>query len=255
MSRTEDPQPASAFIEELLSPATTEAECPEHGPYRSVEVRVGNRTRWSGCPACVRDRALQEYHAELENRVKEQTRRHSESIEERLGAALPERHRESSLQGFEARNGKARATIETVHEFLAHLGSRGSRPTLVVKGPSMSGKTHLAAGIRERAIEQGQVSAYVRIPAFNRYLQSTYPSEERMMLRTLEEPDLLLLDELEIRRRQPVPEWIGETILERHEALKATVLLTSADGEMLDRHLSKRVTSRIAREGAHGVLE
>ena len=120
---------------------------------------------------------------------------------------------------------------------------------LALTGPNGSGKTHLAAAIANRCIEQGRPVFFVHVPDLLDDLRSTYspasPMSYSELFEQVNEASLLILDGL--GTQSPTP-WSQEKLQQifnrRANAELPTIVTTAADIAEIDPYISSRILNR-----------
>jgi DNA replication protein DnaC len=119
---------------------------------------------------------------------------------------------------------------------------------LIFTGPNGSGKTHLAAAIANRAIQQGHVVFFVHVPDLLDHLRATYApasdiSYSEMFDQVVNTP-LLILDGLGSQSTTPwAQEKLHQIINHRFNAQLPTIVTTALDLEELDPYIRTRLQS------------
>ena len=123
---------------------------------------------------------------------------------------------------------------------------------LVFTGPSGSGKTHLAVGVANRCIENGQTVYYIMAADLLDHLRSTHAPDSDVAYDTLFEQvrnvPLLILDDLTARTTTPwAEEKMFQIINHRFNAALPTVITVQGPMD----HLSDTLVTRL--QGLNGV--
>jgi DNA replication protein DnaC len=117
---------------------------------------------------------------------------------------------------------------------------------LVLTGPTGSGKTHLAAAIANRCIENGQAVFFAHVPDLLDHLRSSFgPASEVSYTELFDQvrnTPMLVLDGLEARSSTPwAHEKLQQIVNHRFNAELPTVVTTADDVEDLDSYLRTRL--------------
>ena len=138
-----------------------------------------------------------------------------------------------------------------LHSALEATRAYAEDPTgwLVLTGPNGTGKTHLAAAIANRCIEQGRATFFVHVPNLLDDLRSTYaPTSEisySELFEQVNEAPLLIMDGL--GAQSPTP-WAQEKLQQicnhRANSNLPTVVTTSADLAEIDPYITARIANR-----------
>lgn len=140
---------------------------------------------------------------------------------------LPEGLRSLSLSEFDVTQRGNRKSRDAVVSFLN--GSLGT-PWLLIQGGFETGKTHLAACVVNGTIEQGKYALYRYVPKLLQRLKDSFGGNYAEEYSQLEEPDVLVLDDLGVEQWS---DWAIETltILFEHyyEERKQLVVMSNLD--------------------------
>lgn len=133
---------------------------------------------------------------------------------------------------------------------------------LVFSGASGCGKTHLAAAIANRCIEQGRAAMFMVVPDLLDHLRAAYRPDSEIgyddLFELVRSAPLLILDDLGVHSSTPwADEKLYQLINHRYQARTPTVFTTARDVGELDPRLQTRLgdvaLSRVHRlESARG---
>jgi DNA replication protein DnaC len=118
---------------------------------------------------------------------------------------------------------------------------------LVLLGPSGCGKTHLAAGIANQRIANGQPAVFSNVPDLLDHLRTAYSPQSEItydeLFETIRGTELLILDDLGTQSSTP---WAQEKLFQllnhRYHAQLPTVVTSNQRLEELDERLRSRLT-------------
>ena len=119
---------------------------------------------------------------------------------------------------------------------------------IVFTGPNGSGKTHLAAAIANRCIDNDRTAFFVHVPDLLDHLRSSFGPNSDMLYTDLFEQvkttPLLILDGLASQRATPwAEEKLQQIINYRFNGQLPTVITTAGDPEQLDPYIRSRIQS------------
>lgn len=210
-----------------------------------------------GCAQC----ALEARDRENEQLAREATKRRKALKACRIigDAAIPERYRGRTLDGYVVSNEGQRAALEASQEYLQTITQTDdSGAHMLFYGTSGTGKTHLAVGIAQALIEHGGSALYTRASHIAQRIKETYGRQsdrtEREVYESFATPDLLVIDEVGRQFGTDAEKlMLFEVINSRYEALKATIVISNLSGEALIDYLGEAAMDRL-REGGRSVL-
>ena len=143
-------------------------------------------------------------------------------------------------QGAEDR-GRFRAAYEAAQRYAA-------RPDgwLVLSGPHGTGKTHLAAAMANRLIQNDFEVLFVHVPELLDHLRATYsPASETTydeLFEQVKATPILVMDGLHSVNATPwSQEKLGQLVNHRHNGLLPTVITTALRPEDLDPYIRVRI--------------
>ncbi len=182
------------LLDSLMSGATREAVCPQHGPYQARQL-FGSR--WTGCGACADERAAEDAKCQREQKARRLLERQNARLAE---SGLEPRFLRASFETFEATAPKQLAALTACRSFIEGLATCGSAGLWLV-GPPGTGKTHLgSAMVRHVICELGRMASIHSGRAIVRLLRAGWGSrdsqqQEAQALESLASMTLLVIDE------------------------------------------------------------
>ena len=151
----------------------------------------------------------------------------------------------TETEGFEGFGGKER--FRAAHDIALEFSSR-PEGWLVLVGPHGTGKTHLAAAISNRLIQNGYSVFFVHVPELLDHLRSAYsPASETTYDELFEQvkgTPILVMDEL--HSGNPTPwsqEKLRQLINHRSNAQLPTIITTALPPEESDPYIRVRIES------------
>lgn len=204
-----------------------EAECPEHGQYRSFRI-IGKV--WSRCPECQAALVRAEQEEARRRAAEDAEARHRGMI---AAACIPARFVGRTFKNFVAETDAQRHALTVAGEFaesFAEVTCRGSG--LIFAGKPGTGKSHLAAAILQSVMSPAV--RYLTCMDLIRAVRETWRKDaeksESQVLRYLEELDLLVIDEVGMQYGTDGEQTILFDVLDRrYREVKPIVVLTNQD--------------------------
>ena len=162
------------------------------------------------------------------------------TIERRIAARLPKRYRLAKLTDFPAR------TAKSIAAWLAQPGEG-----MLITGPTGTGKTHLAAAVVRRVIENRRPSVlFERCAEFYLRIRDSYREgvgSEAMELSRMEAPELLILDDLAAGSLSDFERRCTLQVLDRRlDCARPTIVTSNWTLEKIAEAMDDRIASRLA---------
>lgn len=237
-----------------LATETRPGSCERHGPFKSRRVCGAV---WSKCPTCAAEHEAED----LARVVQRAETNRAADWERRLHlSGLPERFLDRSLECYTANTpgqGRALAFAQRYADDFERVRESG-RCGIFIGGVG-TGKTHLAAGIGLRVLQQGRSVLYSTVLRAVRRVKDTWSrgagETEGAAIAAFVAPDLLLLDEVGVQFGSETERLILFDVLnERYEQRRPTLLLSNLDVEGLRGFLGERVFDRLREDGGEVVV-
>lgn len=165
-------------------------------------------------------------------------------------ARIPVRFTVKTLENFAInRNPKRKEVIQNAENYIRGFQSN-TVDGLLLTGCVGCGKTHIAVAILQAVIRKGHTGLYYNMPDLLSDIRSTYGSSSELsesdLLEEVNEPDLLLLDDL---GAETAKDWVNDRLYllinRRYEMSKPILVTTNLDLEELTQKLGARTVSRL----------
>lgn len=167
-------------------------------------------------------------------------------------ARIPKRFLEKTLDSFKpARGSKRKDVLAAARSFVQSFNFKDGVPRgLLIRGIVGCGKTHVAVAILKEVIAKGYTGLYYNMVDLLSDIRATYdnrsPLSESELLEELNEPDLLVLDDLGAEKSA---EWVNDRLYlivnRRYESARPILVTTNLTEEELTKKLGERIVSRL----------
>ena len=167
-------------------------------------------------------------------------------------ARIPKRFLDKTLDSFKpARSAKRKEVLAAARSFVNSFNFKAGVPLgLLIKGVVGCGKTHVAVAILKEVIAKGYTGLYYNMVDLLSDIRATYddrsPLSESELLEELNEPDLLVLDDLGAEKSA---EWVNDRLYlivnRRYESARPIMVTTNLSEEELVKKLGERIVSRL----------
>lgn len=228
------------------------SHCEKHGEYESkgMEILVGRSAgfqQWSGCTACVEEKAAATKLAEQEAAAAAE----SERLREQLGrTAIPARFADRTIESFVAATPGQERAKNIARYYAENFNQQAARGRgLIMSGRAGTGKSHLATGIL-KAILPAHVGVYVTFMGMMNMIRSTYEkgadTTERAVIEKLSSVPLLVIDEIGVQRGTEDEHLQLFGIMDaRYAEKRPSILLTNQDVAGFQRFVGDRIYDRL----------
>lgn len=237
-----------------VDPNPVAKTCELHGEYESRNV-FGSI--WSKCPECSRVAAENQ-------RIAEEAAKRAKDLaiyQRKLGeTGIPQRFHNRYLETFVATNEGQRKALgfatSYANDFAKVLASGRSA---IFCGRPGTGKTHLAAGIGLKVMQDSRTVLFMTVMRAIRKVKDTWSKaseeSESQAIASLALPDLLILDEIGMQFGSETEKLIlFDVINERYEKRKPTLLLSNLTASEIKNYLGERIFDRLREDGGECVV-
>lgn len=242
--------------------------CPRHGVrYQEVllhaapvmvlgrPLRIPPR-RMGGCPLCA-----QEEQRLAQEIAQEQARLDAQRavLQQFDRAGIPPRLQTKSFDNYDTPLKEQKAVLQKIREFADRFDEHlRAGSTLILSGPTGTGKGHLSAALGMTLLRQGRTVLMATATELTLRLRRSWrdPSvpDEIEQLRRLADLDLLIIDEAGVRTSSDLDRDLLFSIVDaRYRAMRPMVLTTNLTPEELRDALGDRTYSRL-REGGRWIV-
>ena len=202
------------------------------------------------CPQCEAD--FQDWKTkEEELRKRNENKKRQAEINNALdNAMLATRFRKKTLENYVVENDGQREAVLAVKKFIKDFPDQTG---LIMLGNYGTGKNHLACASVIKLIEQGRTGLVITALKAIRRIKDSWKAErltETEVMRSFLEPDVLVLDEIDVRF-QTLTEliYLTEIINDRYEWEKPTILISNMSIPEITESLSERCVDRFRESG------
>lgn len=233
-----------------LERETRPAQCPEHGPYLSLNIV---RKVWSRCPTCQAEAAQKHADEEAARLQKEAEAHHRRMLAE---VRIPARFERCGFDTFVADTDDMRHALTVCRDYAERFSEHAVRgASLVLSGKPGTGKSHLAGAILRALMQRGV--RYVTCMDMIRAVRETWRRDsertETQVLGYLADLELLVIDEIGMQYGTDGEQTIIFDVLDRrYRDMRPVILITNQDKEGLKACVGDRVFDRL-RETARWV--
>ncbi|NQU42055.1 ATP-binding protein [bacterium] len=172
-------------------------------------------------------------------------------------ARIPDRFRGKNFGNFKTANKARRDVLQAAEAYVSSFNfQNGSPKGLIMRGVVGCGKTHLAVAILQAIIAKGYTGLYYNMPDLLSDIRATYddrsPLSEHEILLEVNEPDLLVLDDLGAEK---TADWINDRLYlivnRRYENCRPILVTTNLSMAELGEKLGERIVSRLCELSEH----
>lgn len=225
-------------------------ECPKHGPYeaRTIEMPFQAEQIELGCQRCVHE--AQAKTLSFEKRAQQRLR--SEKLRTLTSAAaIPEKYADASIDGYRVEFPGENYAKTVCSAFVRHWATqRAKGGSLVFCGKPGTGKTYLACAIGNEVMgEHMGTVIYGTVPEVVGLVRESFRDgskrSEQQVLRDMQEPDLLILDEIGAQSGTDYElRTLFAIINGRYQAGRPMILISNLTPEQMEKTLGERVMDR-----------
>lgn len=229
---------------------TETCQCDKHGEYEGEFFWVADRWFGGNCPQCDEERKREEAEAK---RREEQHRKELRLQNLMQRSLIPKRFEGRTLDNYHADSEGQKRALKIAKKMAGSGPDTGT--SLVFCGKPGTGKTHLACGVAQAWIHEGNPALFATVLAAIRHIKSTYNREseitEEQAIATFTDIDLLILDEIGVQLGTEHEKMLlFEIINERYQEMKSTILISNLTKDELTEYLGERVMDRFRETGA-----
>ncbi len=228
-----------------LQPVNRELNCPVHG----LTTETGFRNHWSGCIECATARADADDKAHKLQERREFLAR---------SCNLPRMYRSVNFADCALTDTRQATVIDRLSQFADELVA-GSKKSLILSGPTGTGKTHLAACIANRVIiptdaKSGLRTKFITSADYLAEIRASWDAKTRTRFESeirdgLASFDLLLIDEVGVNDRMTNAADLWSALIDqRYREQRPTIITTNLPKDELRAYMGDRAFDRLAQD-------
>lgn len=235
-----------------LEPEYRDSICSIHGEYKEKGIFFFKpEPKWLGCQLCKDE----EKKKDLENRaIKEQLEAQAK-IENRLNkAGIPLRFRDRTLDNYLADTEQKKRSLSVARNYSENFKEyRKTGKTLIFSGKAGTGKSHLAIAIAQSLMPR-YTALYINALDAVRMIRDTWRRDSEMsetqVLEMLGSIDLLIIDEIGVQYGTDNEQLLMFDIINRrYRDAMPIILLTNLGKDGLAEYLTERSFDRLRENG------
>jgi len=235
-------------------PPRRQDDCPDHGPFESVNY-FGKS--WTRCPVCTEIA----HKAEEEAEAQRQRDMQIAAWQKRLGTSgIPERFWDRSFENYQAKKPGQQKALQFARQYADGFDEvLASGRCAIFLGNKGTGKNHLASSICLQLMRAKRPVLFTTVLRAVRRVKDTWRKDSREneseAVAALVFPDLLILDEVGVQFGSEAERIILFDVLnERYEKRKPTILLSNLSKDDVCTFLGERIYDRLREDGGTVVV-
>ena len=250
---------------ELISVITTtdmKAVCETHGEYQASGITIGDKLIASICPGCIEDQRDRELRESAAARAQDRAEARQRGLAARIATAgIPARFRACNFENFRVTEGVShtadqRTALRTCRHYAKHWVTMRERgQVLVLTGSTGTGKTHLSCAVANAVMTMyGATVAFGTVADHMMGIKAAFQpggAGEQAAIRSLVEPDLLVMDEIGQRMSEFDQQSVFNVINARYAEMRPMILMTNLSAPELDGVLGDRLADRLREVGIY----
>lgn len=226
--------------------------CEKHGEYKETGICFNKpEPRWTGCSLCKEEKRREEDAQYAEMKKQEE----QEKIERRLNkAGIPVRFRDRSLENFIADSENKKTALAVARDYFENFRENyKSGATLIFSGKAGTGKSHLAIAIALGLMPK-YTALYLNAMDAIRMIRDTWRKDseqsESDILNLLGSIDLLVIDEVGVQTGTDNEQMLMFDIVNRrYRDAMPTILLTNLNVQGFKDYMTERSYDRLRENG------